>query len=112
MTKTTNKNNEFQAALMEMMRKNGMTSNSPLVLTEMPGTGEIIIGKSKHFLPTSEVSTESNRKIYRLYNEYDDERYFVSLTADQLNLMNWLYKKGFISTGDWEEIDKMKIEVI
>ena len=26
MTKTTNRNNEFQAVLMEMMRNNGMTS--------------------------------------------------------------------------------------
>lgn len=56
---------------------------------------------------------EKERKVYHLHNDYDEERHFVSLTADQLNFLQWLYKKGFISTDwEWEEIDEMEIEVI
>lgn len=113
MTKTTNRNNEFLATLMEMMRKNGMTSNSPLVLTEMPGTGEIIIGKSKNFPSISKVSAENGRTIYNLYNDYENEHKFLSLTPDQFRLLKWLFQEDFISADwEWEEMDEMTVKEI
>lgn len=113
MTKTTNRNNEFQAVLMEMMRNNGMTSNSPLVLTEMPGTGEIIIGKKQYFPPASKAPTEPNRTIYHLYNNYAGENNFLSLTPDQHRLLKWLFQKDFIDNDwEWEEMGQIKIEEI
>lgn len=115
---TTTNNDNFQRVVSGLLKQMHSSTNHNLdvirtdedkiVIQPMGGWDYHIDINAK---PKEEKDKE--RKVYHLHNDYDCEKYFVSLTPDQLNLLKWLYKNGFMSTDwEWEEIEKMEIEVI
>ena len=115
---TTNNNDNFQRAVASMLKEMHSSTNHNLDIMQTDDDKIVIQpmgGWNYHidFNATPKEEKEKDRKVYHLHNDYDCEKYFVSLTPDQLNLLKWLYKNGFMSTDwEWEEIDKMEIEVI
>ena len=117
--KTTTTNNEgFQKTVMGMLKSMEMSSNICLDVMQTNDKKIVIQPMGEwhyeiNFNASPKEDKEKERKVYHLHNDYDAEKYFVSLTADQLNLLQWLYRNGFMSTDwEWEEMDKMEIEVI
>ena len=117
--KTTTSNNDvFQKVVADMLRDIHSSTNHSLDIMQTDDDKIVIqpMGSWNYhinFNASPKEEKEKDRKVYHLHNDYDDEKYFVSLTPDQLNLLKWLYKNGFMSTDwEWEEIEKMEIEVI
>ena len=115
---TTSNNDNFQRIVANMLKEMHSSTNHNLDIMRTDDDKIIIQpmgGWNYHidFNATPKEEKEKDRKVYHLHNDYDEERHFVSLTPDQLNLLKWLYKNGFMSTDwEWEEIEKMEIEVI
>jgi len=116
---TTSNNDNFQRAVASMLK--GMNSSTNHNLDIMQTDDDKIViqpmgGWNYHIdfnATPKEEKEKKDRKVYHFHNDYNSERYFVSLTPDQLSLLKWLYKNEFIYTEwEWEEMDKMEIEVI
>ena len=113
---TTTNNDNFQKTVASMLKEmhsstshnlDIMKTNDDKIVIQPMGSWNVYIDFNAN------PKEEKERKVYHLHNDYEDERYFVSLTTDQLNLLEWLCKNGPMSTDwEWEEIDKMEIEVI
>ncbi len=113
---TTSNNNDFYSVIKKMLNDFGTGVNYSLDIMQTDDKKIVIQpmgGWSFDINFNASPKEETDRKVYHLHNDYDAETYFVSLTPDQLNLLKWLYKNGFMSTDwEWEEIEKMEIEVI
>lgn len=113
---TTTNNDNFQRVVSSLLKQMHSSTNHDLDVIRTDEDKIVIqpLGVWDYHIDFNTTpKEEKERKVYHLHNDYDCEKYFVSLTPDQLNLLKWMYKNGFMSTDwEWEEIEKMEIEVI
>lgn len=109
--KTTRTNNDFQSTLKRMLRDFNCNFNDDLELAQTDDRAVIIRYAHEPFKPSS--ANNENRKVYHLYNDYEKEHEFLSLTPDQFRLLKWLSQEEFISCDwEWEEMGKMTVKEI
>lgn len=115
---TTTNNDNFQRVVSGLLKGMNSSTNHSLDVIRTD-EDKIVIqpmgGWDYHidFNAKPKEEKEKERKVYHLHNDCAGERYYVSLTPDQVNLLKWLFKNGVAyDEWDWEEMDKMEIEVI
>lgn len=107
MTKTTHCNNDFQAELIKMLRKMGVSTNSALTLNN-ENNGMVVITSN----PT--MSQTPTLKNYMFRNRYDGENpHFVSLSEEQVRLLKYLDDHCCLNSDwDFDEINSCTFEEI
>lgn len=59
------------------------------------------------------VANVTNRKTVIMYGVYDNRQRLLSLTQDQIRLMEWLKNEGIDLCGwDWQVVENIEIETI
>lgn len=109
--KTTRTNNDFQSTLKKMLSDFNYNFNNDLELAQTDDKAIIIRYAHETFRP-AERDNEDRTTIH-LYNEYESEHKFVSLTRSQIRLLEWLLDEDFISDEwRWEEMEDIEIKKI
>lgn len=115
---TTTNNDNFQRVVSGLLKQMHSSTNHNLdvirtdddtiVIQPMNGWDYCI-----DFNATPKEEKEKERTVCRIHNDYDRVNHYVSLTADQFNLLKWMFKNNIaFDDWDWEEMDKLEIEVI
>ena len=96
---STSNNNNFQKALMNTLKTMGIHPNMGLDILKTDDKKVIIqqCGEWNH-----EINFEINEKFRAtekllIQDTYHDNHYHVSLTPEQMNLLEWLEEKGLLS---------------
>lgn len=115
---TTTNNDNFQRVVSGLLKQMHSSTNHNLdvirtdddtIVIQPMGNWDYCI----NFNDTPKEETEKERTLCRIYYDYDRVNHYVSLTADQLNLLKWMFKNGVAyDDWNWEEMDELEIEVI
>ena len=116
--KTTTSNNDvFQKVVADMLRDIHSSTNHSLDIMQTDDDKIVIqpMGSwNYHINFNANPKGEKEREVYHLFNNYAGEHYYVSLTADQVNLLKWMGDIGVMCVDDWEweKMEDMEIKVI
>ena len=113
---TTNSNNDFYSAIKKMLNEFGSGVNYSLDIMQTDDNKIVIQpmgGWNYHIDFNATPKEEKERRQFHIYNSYAGENYYVSLTLDQVRLLKWMFNNNVAyEDWEWEEMDKMEIEVI
>lgn len=115
---TTTNNDNFQRAVASMLKEMHSSTNHNLDIMQTDDDKIVIQpmgGWNYHidFNAKPKEEKEKDRKVYHIYNNYAGEHYYVSLTPDQTKLLKWMFDNNIaFDDWEWEDMDKMEIEVI
>ena len=110
MTKTTHCNNDFQAELMKMLRNMGVSTNSTLTLNN-ENNGMVVITGRNCDNPTVPQNPTMTNYVFRC--RYGGEPAFVTLTPDQVRLLEYLKDSDLLKDDcDFDEVGNCVFEKI
>lgn len=110
MTKTTHCNNDFQAELMKMLRNMGVSTNSTLTLNN-ENNGMVVITSRNCDNPTVPQNPTMTNYVFRC--RYGGEPAFVTLTPDQVRLLEYLKDSDLLNDDcDFDEVGNCVFEKI
>ena len=110
MTKTTHCNNDFQAELMKMLRNMGVSTNSTLTLNN-ENNGMVVITGRNCDNPTVPQNPTMTNYVFRC--RYGGEPAFVTLTPDQVRLLEYLKDNDLLNDDcDFDEVGNCVFEKI
>ena len=113
---TTTNNDNFQRVVSGLLKQMHSSTNHNLDVIRTD-EDKIVIqpmsGWDYHIDFNATPKEDKGRRQFHIYNNYAGEHYYVSLTSDQVKLLKWMFDKNVAyEDWEWEEMDKMEIEVI
>ena len=113
---TTTNNDNFQRVVSGLLKQMHSSTNHNLDVIRTD-EDKIVIqpmsGWDYHIDFNAKPKEEKERVAYHIYNNYAGENYYISLTPDQTKLLKWMFDNNIaFDDWEWEEMDKLEIEVI
>lgn len=115
---TTTNNDNFQRVVSGLLKQMHSSTNHNLDVIRTDEDKIVIqpLGNWNYnidFNAKPKEEKDKERKVYHIYNSYAGENYYVSLTPDQTKLLKWMFDNHIaFDDWEWEDMDKMEIEVI